>query len=145
MHQHHIKLLFVIKEARQKHKSLAVCWLDLANAFGSVHQQLSCFSLEHYLAPASMVAAVSDLYRGLVGIALTKTWSSNGGGCFPRRSSLCDHLLHSHEHTCGHHHPVSPPLGLFLVQCKLVLKSPPVCRRHLSPGEGTSCLPSFLG
>ena len=35
--EHHIKLLSVIEEARQKHKSLAVCWLDLANAFGSVH------------------------------------------------------------------------------------------------------------
>ena len=46
--EHHIKLLCVIEEARQKHKSLAVCWLDLANAFGSVHHQLIRFSLEHY-------------------------------------------------------------------------------------------------
>ena len=74
--EHHIKLLSLIQEARQKHKSLAVCWLDLANAFGSVHHQLIRFSLEHYHAPARMVAAVSDLYRGLVGIVRTKEWST---------------------------------------------------------------------
>ena len=74
--EHHIKLLSLIQEARQKHKSLAVCWLDLANAFGSVHHQLIRFSLEHYHAPANMVAAVSDVYRGLVGIVCTKEWST---------------------------------------------------------------------
>ena len=74
--EHHIKLLSVIEEARQKHKSLAVYWLDLANAFGSVHHQLIRFSLEHYYAPARMVAAVSDLYRGLVGVVRTKEWST---------------------------------------------------------------------
>ena len=74
--EHHIKLLSVIEEARQKHKSLAVCWLDLTNAFGSVHHQLIRFSLEHYHALARMVAAVSDLYRGLVGIVRTKEWST---------------------------------------------------------------------
>ena len=74
--EHHIKLLSVIEEARQKHKSLAVCWLDLANAFGSVHHQLIRFSLEHYHAPARMVAAVSDLYQGLVGVVRTEEWST---------------------------------------------------------------------
>ena len=34
--EHHVKLLSVIEEARWKHKSLAVCWLDVTNAFGSV-------------------------------------------------------------------------------------------------------------
>lgn len=44
--EHHVKLLSVIEEARQKHKSLAVCWLDLANAYRSVHHQLIHFSLQ---------------------------------------------------------------------------------------------------
>ena len=74
--EHHIKLLSIIEEARKKHKSLAVCWLDLANAFGSVHHQLIRFSLEHYHAPPCMIAAVSDLYQGLVGVVRTEEWST---------------------------------------------------------------------
>ena len=42
---------------------LTVFWLDLANAFGSIHHQLICFSLKHYHAPASMIATVSNLYQ----------------------------------------------------------------------------------
>ena len=34
--EHHCKLAEVIKEASEKHRSLSVCWLDLANAYGSV-------------------------------------------------------------------------------------------------------------
>ena len=74
--EHHFKLLSFIDEARRKHKALAVCWLDLANAFGSVHHSLNRFSLEHYHAPACMIEAVSNLYEGLVGIVHTKEWST---------------------------------------------------------------------
>ena len=72
---HHFKLLS-IDEARQKHKALAVCWLDLTNSIGSVHHSLICFSLEHYHAPSCLVEAVSNLYEGLVGIVRTKEWST---------------------------------------------------------------------
>ena len=53
-----------------------MCWLDLANAFGSVHHSLIRFSLEHYHAPSCLVEAVSNLYEGLVGIVRTKEWST---------------------------------------------------------------------
>ena len=43
--EHQSKLASIIQDARTKHKSLAVCWLDLANAYGSVHQSLIDFSL----------------------------------------------------------------------------------------------------
>ena len=74
--EHQIKLFSIIEEARKKHKSLAVCWLDLANAYGSVHHDHIRFSLEHYHAPSRMVAAVANLYEGLVGIIQTKEWST---------------------------------------------------------------------
>ncbi len=35
--EHHSKLATILFEARRKHKSLAVAWLDLPNAYGSVH------------------------------------------------------------------------------------------------------------
>ena len=44
--------------------------------------------------------------------------------------SLCDHFQHSHEHTCGHHYPVSPLSGLLLVKYKPVLQSPPTTDVH---------------
>ena len=49
--EHHLKLATIMGDARKKHKSLAVCWLDLANAYGSVHHTLMSFTLKHYSAP----------------------------------------------------------------------------------------------
>lgn len=43
--EHYIKLLNIIE-------SLAGCWLDLPNSFGSVHHNLIHFALKHYHAPA---------------------------------------------------------------------------------------------
>ena len=34
--EHHCKLATIIREATEKHKSLSVCWLDLANAYNII-------------------------------------------------------------------------------------------------------------
>ena len=75
--EHHLKLLSIISEAQRKHKSLCVCWLDLANAFGTVHHDLIRFSLSHYHAPQSMISTVSNLYDQLTGIVSTKSWMTD--------------------------------------------------------------------
>ena len=75
--EHHLKLLSIIDEARRKHKSLTVAWLDLANAFGSVHHGLIRFSLAHYHAPPAFIRMVSELYSGLIGIIRTKSWTTS--------------------------------------------------------------------
>ena len=49
--EHHLKLLTILREAQRRCKSLSICWLDLANAFDSVHHELIAFSLAHYHAP----------------------------------------------------------------------------------------------
>ena len=46
--EHHLKLSSNLAEAHSNHKSVAVCWLDLANTYGSVHHSLIDFSLRHY-------------------------------------------------------------------------------------------------
>ena len=74
--EHHIKLLSIIKEACKKYKALGICWLDLANAYGSVQHNLIQYSLRHYHAPDRMIAAVPNLYQGLVGIVQTKEWTT---------------------------------------------------------------------
>ena len=49
--EHYMKFATAISEALRLHKSLCVCWLDLANAYGSVRHDLIDFSLHHYHAP----------------------------------------------------------------------------------------------
>ena len=39
------KLLAAIQECHQRHKSITVCCLDLANAYGNVHHNLINFTL----------------------------------------------------------------------------------------------------
>ena len=75
--EHHLKLLAMLEEARTKHKSIAICWLDIANAYGSVHHNLIRFALEHYHAPAHFTDIISNLYTGLTGIVRTKQWTSS--------------------------------------------------------------------
>ena len=46
--EHHLKLSSILAEAHSNRKSVGVCCLDLANAYGSIHHSLADFSLNHY-------------------------------------------------------------------------------------------------
>ena len=74
--EHQVKLCAILKEAQMKRKALAVCWLDLANAYGSVHHSLIEFSLRHYYAPPHFLATLQSLYSGLNGVVTTKKWET---------------------------------------------------------------------
>lgn len=74
--EHHCKLAAILTEARRKHKSLAVCWLDLANAYGSVHHSLIQFAVQHYHAPPQFQRLLQSLYSGLAGRVLTEDWAT---------------------------------------------------------------------
>jgi len=63
--EHHCKLGAILAEAKKWHKSLAVCWLDLANAYGSVHHSLIQFSLQHYHALPKFCQTLQSLYTDL--------------------------------------------------------------------------------
>ena len=75
--EHHLKLLSILGEDYKKHKSLCICWLDLANAFGSVHHDLIRFSLQHCHAPQAMVDMICNLYQDLKGVISTKSWQTD--------------------------------------------------------------------
>ena len=49
--EHQAKLATVIKSAKWNKRALAIAWLDIANAYGSVHHSLIDFTLSHYHAP----------------------------------------------------------------------------------------------
>ena len=72
--EHYSKLVAAIHEAQNKHKSLSVCWLDIANAFGSIHHHLISFSLQDYNAPEQLVSLINHLYSGLS--AAVVSWST---------------------------------------------------------------------
>ena len=72
--EHHLKPLSILREAQRRRTSVCVGWLDLANAFGSVHHDLITFSLAHYHAPRQMTQLVSELYSGLSVVISTKSW-----------------------------------------------------------------------
>jgi len=53
-----------------------VCWLDLVNAYGSVHHSLINFSLVHYHAPPSFSRLIQVMYDGLSASVMTRDWST---------------------------------------------------------------------
>ena len=74
--EHHCRLGEILAEARKQHKSLAVCWLDLANAYGSVHHSLIQFSLQHYHAPPKFCQTLQSLYTDLAAKVITDQWAT---------------------------------------------------------------------
>ena len=74
--EHSTKLAAALHEAHFKHRSITVCWLDLANAYGSVHHDLIHFALQHYNAPAKLRDIVTNLYCGLQVLITAPDWVS---------------------------------------------------------------------
>ena len=70
------KLAAVIQQSHKRHRSLCVCWEDMANAYGSVHHQLIQFALKYYHAPHSFKAVVSCLYSDLSATITSRSWST---------------------------------------------------------------------
>ena len=75
--EHQLKLSSVIRDANKHHRSLAIAWLDLANAYGSVHHKLIQFALSHYHAPPELIALTSSLYHNQQAIVTCQKWETN--------------------------------------------------------------------
>ena len=72
--EHHLKLTSILSDAKKKQRSLAVCWMDLANAYGSVHHSLIMYSLRHYHAPPKLTGLVQAFYSGLAAKVSSESW-----------------------------------------------------------------------
>ena len=70
------KLMAINTEAHQKHRSLTVCWLDLANAYGSVHHQLINFCLQHYHGPKPFLDTIACLHSNLGAYVTSRLWTT---------------------------------------------------------------------
>ena len=74
--EHQSKLGSVISSAKKSHRSVAIAWLDLANAYGSVHHDLIQFSLRHYHLPHDLCNLIRLPYTNLSVTIITKQWST---------------------------------------------------------------------
>ena len=74
--EHHLKLATILGDAKRQHRSLALCWVDLANAYGSVHHSLILYFLKHYHAPSKLINLVKALYTGLFARVSSASWST---------------------------------------------------------------------
>ena len=63
--EHQCKPATIIQTARRSKRSLAIAWLDIANAYGSVHHSLIQFALSHYHAPPEFCHLIQSWYSGL--------------------------------------------------------------------------------
>ena len=109
--EHHLKLLSILQEACRRRKSLCICWLDLANAFGSVHHDLITFAVAHYHAPSELIQLMSNIYDGF-----TQQTPRPSHGLWPISVFSLEsirvtppppfhHLQHGDEHPGGLHYP----------------------------------------
>ena len=62
--EHQCKLAAIINGAKQAKRSLAVAWLDIANAYGSVSHSLIQFALQRYHAPPEFCQLLKSWYTG---------------------------------------------------------------------------------
>ena len=74
--EHQYKLWQAILDARRNQRNITVCWLDLANAFGSIHQNLITYALWHYHLPGHFIRTIQSLYSGLTAVISSKEWET---------------------------------------------------------------------
>ena len=65
--EHTAMVWSALKNARKSKNSLAVLWLDLANAYGSVPHKLIVFALRRYGVPEDWISLIMAYYDGLWG------------------------------------------------------------------------------
>ena len=65
--EHTAMVWSALKDARKSKSSLAVLWLDLANAYGSVPHKLILFALRRYQVPEDWIDLIMAYYDGLWG------------------------------------------------------------------------------
>ena len=73
--EHQVKLSWAIQEAKSQQRS-TVCWIDLANAFGSVDHNLILFALCHYHLPSVFINLIESFYTNLSVIISCRSWST---------------------------------------------------------------------
>ena len=75
--EHQFKLWSALTDAQRNQRNIHVCWLDTANAYGSVRHNLIVQALHRYHLPAHSIRTVSSLYSNLCAVVSTHQWITN--------------------------------------------------------------------
>jgi hypothetical protein len=135
--RHHLTLLCMLNETRQKHKSLCICWLDLANTFGSVHHNLIEFTFWHALICTTCFhqrhhQPVPESLWNHLHTKLANLSNSTPARGISRWPPVLVFNSSCHEHSSWHHCSLSPwpwiPTGLLSTENQ----HSTICWRHHS-------------
>ena len=74
--EHTFGLLEALRDAKESYRQIVLCWLDLANAYGSVRHNLIQFALNWYHVPKDIQALIFDYYEKLCAMISTNNWST---------------------------------------------------------------------
>ena len=75
--EHQFKLWRGLQDAKGNQRSLCAAWIDLENAYGSVHHDIIQFAMTHYYVPVQCQAIVKDLYRNLAVFVQSSLWRTD--------------------------------------------------------------------
>ena len=74
--EHSFAFYEALREAKEEQRQIVTCWIDLANAYGSVRHNLIQFALEWYHVPEPVRVLIFNYYEQLMTQVQTKTWST---------------------------------------------------------------------
>ena len=120
--EHSETMYQMLRDAKDSRNSACVCWIDLANAYGSVKHSLFQFALEWYHVPDHFCGIIHAYYEGLmaaimVGSDVTPWFRFSIGvfqGCtastilFNVAFNTCFAHLEQHREECGYQFKSAP-------------------------------------
>ena len=83
----HLSMVWhALKEARAQKSNLAIIWLDIANAYGSITHKLIAFALHRYGVSPQWIRLIETCYKGIFGKSFsesaTSAWHRHQRGIF---------------------------------------------------------------
>ena len=74
--EHSFTLFEALRDAKLNKRQIVVCWIDLANAYGSVRHNLIQFALNWFHVPPLIQQLVFNYYEKLMAFITTKEWQT---------------------------------------------------------------------
>ena len=74
--EHAFAFYEALREAKEEQRRIVTCWIDLANAYGSVRHNLIQFALEWYHVPEAIRELIFNYYEQLMTKVHTKKWTT---------------------------------------------------------------------
>ena len=74
--EHSFALVEALRDAKDHYRQIIICWLDLANAYGSVRHNLIQFALHWYHVPEVIQEIIFNYYEQLCAMVTANNWST---------------------------------------------------------------------